>query len=63
MGTRFGSGSEIWKDLPNREEWLRECFFYLYVPVPKGEFVVPVELEDFRLDEVMGPFDREENEG
>ena len=54
--TRWG-WEKVLKKLPNREEWLSESFFYLYAPISQGEFVVPVALEDFRLEDVMGPLE------
>ena len=51
------SWEEVFKELPNREEWLGESFVYLYGQISQGEFVVPVELEGFRLEDVTGSFE------
>ena len=52
-----GPGGRALEKLADREEWLRESFVCLYAPIPQGEFVVPVELEDFRLGDVMESLD------
>ena len=49
--------NRVFRERLDRKEWMGESFFYLYAPIPQGEFVVPVEMKGFRLEDVMGPFD------